>query len=99
MTFKAGQSGNPAGRPPKGKAMTELLRALLEEKDKDGFTHKAKIISKLILLAKGGQLEAIKYLCDRLEGRPAQALELTGDEKRPLRIIYAKGSDGSPPSG
>jgi hypothetical protein len=68
--------------------MTDLLRELMEVKGEDGLTHKQVIMGKLLSMAATGNLEAIKYVLDRLEGKPAQAVELSGDERRPLRIEY-----------
>jgi len=94
MTWKKGQSGNPRGRPAKGKAMSEELRRLLQRQapgKKE--TNLEVIVAKLVALAlEGGQLDAIKYICDRLEGRPPQAIELGGDKARPLRITYVDGN-------
>jgi hypothetical protein len=39
-------------------------------------------------LALCGDIKALSYIYDRLEGRPAQALELSGDDRKPLRIEY-----------
>jgi len=86
--WKKGQSGNPNGRPRIGHTMTETLRRLLEEKREDGQTYREAILLKMRDLAIGGNLEAAKYVIDRLEGKPAQALELSGDQRRPLRIEY-----------
>jgi hypothetical protein len=68
--------------------MTDTIRQLLEELGPDGKTYREAIVSKMRELALGGNLEAAKYLTDRLEGKPAQAVELSGDERRPLRIEY-----------
>ena len=50
-------------------------------------------MAKLVEMALAGQLDAIKYICDRLEGRPPQAVELSGDKARPLHITYVRGSE------
>jgi len=68
--------------------MTDTLRRLLEEKTEDGLTYREAIVLKMREMALGGNLEAAKYVIDRLEGKPAQAVELSGDERRPLRIEY-----------
>lgn len=90
--WRSGVSGNPNGRPPKGRCISDVLRQMLEQKDAKGVTRKKRIAAKLLDLAEKGNVELLKYLCDRLEGRPAQALELTGDEKRPLQITYVNGN-------
>jgi len=38
-------------------------------------------------------VDAAKYICDRLQGKPAQAVELSSDERRPLRIEYVVGGN------
>ena len=88
--WKKGQSGNPNGRPPKGKALTEELRLLLERKVWP-FDKTARELIVIRLFHEGfshGDVKALQYIFDRLEGRPAQSMELTGDEKRPLHITY-----------
>ena len=97
MKFKKGQSGNPNGRPPGTKTMTDALRSLLDRKVWP-FDKTARELVILRLFHEGfshGDVKALQYMFDRLDGKPAQAVELTGDEKRPLRIIYAKGSEGA----
>ena len=88
MTWAKGQSGNPKGMTPKSTPMTDTLRELLEVCGEDGRTHREVIIAKMISLAAAGNVDAAKYICDRLQGKPAQAVELSGDERRPLRIEY-----------
>lgn len=93
MAWKKGQSGNPNGRPRKNKALSEELRRLLQGQalgKKE--TNLQVIVAKLVALAREGDKDAIRYIFDRLEGRPAQALELTGDKERPVRITYVDGN-------
>lgn len=68
--FKPGESGNPNGRP-KGK-LTEALRELCEQPE-----NKDKIIKKLHELASKGNLKAIQYILDRLDGKPKQTTEVS----------------------
>lgn len=58
--FKPGQSGNPAGKPmgAKNKA-TRLAQTLLDGEEET-------LVRKLIELAKGGDLQALKVCIDRL---------------------------------
>jgi hypothetical protein len=94
MTWKKGQSGNPNGRPRKNKALSEELRRLLQgQAPGKKETNLQVITAKLVTLAREGDKDAIRYIFDRLEGRPAQALEFSGDKARPLHITYGRGSD------
>jgi len=79
MPFAKGKSGNPQGRPKKGETLTDLLREKIEttKTAKEKLTRKEKIIEKLIALAEGGDLSALKYLFDRIDGRPKESIELT----------------------
>lgn len=95
MTWKKGQSGNPKGRPRKGKTMTEELTALLDKTvwpfRKSG---RQLIALRLFYLGLIGDIQAIKYICDRLDGKPAQALSLSIDiEERLKRIAENAGLD------
>jgi len=79
MPFSKGQSGNPQGRPKKGETLTDLLREKIEvpKTAKEKLTRKERIIEQLITLAEGGDLAALKYLFDRIDGRPKESIELT----------------------
>ena len=90
-TWKPGKSGNPNGRPPNAKCLTDLLRRKLAKKDADGKPKMEVITDKVIALALFGERWAGELIYDRLEGKPAQALELTGNKERPLAIYYLEG--------
>ena len=79
MKFQKGQSGNPKGRPKKGETMTDLLREKLDipKTSREKMPRKEKVIEKLILLAEAGDLSALKYVFDRVDGRPKESVELT----------------------
>lgn len=45
------------------------------------------IASKLVQLASEGDLGAIKEIGDRVDGKPAQAISVGGDEDNPIRTV------------
>ena len=93
-TWVKGQSGNPNGRPKKGKTWSEIANDLLDSNEimivystskdiKDlhlkvdkNKTIRHAIVSALINEAMSGNIQAIKELYDRTEGKPAQKLEI-----------------------
>lgn len=77
MGLKPGMTNNRKGRPPKSQAFTELLREFGERKPtaKSKRTNKEAVVAKLYALAKSGDREAIKYLMDRIDGKPKQSVE------------------------
>ena len=94
MAWVKGQSGNPAGRKPKTRAMSDELRRLLQNKAPGTKRSNLEVlVAKLVEMARDGDKDILRYVFDRLEGRPAQAVELTGDKARPLRIEYVKGKE------
>ena len=56
---------NRNGRPKKGTAITDLLRSKLKPE---------AVTDKLISLIEEGDLKAIEYAIDRLEGKPQQSI-------------------------
>lgn len=66
--WKPGESGNPAGRPKKGEALTDKLR---EKVNADELTE------WLLKEAKTGDIAAIKYVFDRIEGKPRETIHQT----------------------
>lgn len=59
-----------------------LRRALLAE---DGVKLRS-IAEKLIERAEAGDVSALKEIGDRLDGKPAQQIQLSGDEDNPVRF-------------
>lgn len=63
--FLPGWKGGP-GRPPKGEALTDILRTKVD---------KEAIADKLLEIAmEKGDLAALKYIYDRLDGRPVETV-------------------------
>jgi len=58
---------NPNGRPPKGESLTEVLRERLD---------KEEIADRLIALAMDGDVPALKYIYDRIDGRPKESVSM-----------------------
>jgi len=89
MKWQKGQSGNPKGRVKGKRALSEELRRLVDARwQPRGPTNRELLAQVLLRLALCGDIKALSYIYDRLEGRPAQALELSGDDRKPLRIEY-----------
>lgn len=78
--------------PSKGGKPDKLIRdALLIAvkrhcKDDNGkkTTYLNRIATKVVTLAASGDVPAIKELFDRIDGKPAQAVELSGDAANPV---------------
>lgn len=77
--WKAGQSGNPKGRPKNGDCIISIARRILKEKiPGQNITWEESIALALIHQSQTGNLSAIKELLDRLYGRPKEAVEVSG---------------------
>lgn len=91
MPFQKGQSGNPNGRPPREWTMAELIRNALDEEEKAGKSFKHLVAKKLATMALGGDIQAIKEINDRIDGRPKQNMDVTsgGEPIKGNTIILA----------
>ena len=84
MTFKAGVSGNPSGRPKEFAEIKELARS-----------HCPEAIGKLASVMRSDDLRAsvaaAQALLDRGYGRPAQSLAIGQDEALgPVQVTWTK---------
>ena len=78
-TWQPGQSGNPAGRPRKGLALTDVLRGHMEAYEEgDTVPRKQRLAERLYELAMADNVSAIEYIANRLDGKPTVALSLAG---------------------
>jgi ribosomal protein L17 len=80
--IQPGQVLNPSGRPRQ--VATRLLREMAAvpiEGGSDGETRLRRIVDQLLSKAEGGDLDAIKVVLDRMEGRPRQSLTVTSDSR------------------
>jgi hypothetical protein len=67
---------NRAGRPKKGTALTDILNYKLDLVHKAGKMKREAIAERLIEVALDGDVAALKYVFDRLDGKPVQAAEI-----------------------
>jgi hypothetical protein len=80
--FQPGVSGNPAGRPKKALLSDALRRQLAEVMLGAPERTIAEVIARaLIKEAVGGNVQAIREIGDRTEGKPAQAIALDMEVK------------------
>ena len=88
IQYKKGQSGNPKGRPKKEYCLTDILKKQGNIRDVDTgekkISRKDAIAQKLWAMAMEGDVNALKYLYDRIDGKPLQQQQLTGNLKHEI---------------
>jgi hypothetical protein len=89
--FKAGESGNPKGRPPKPETIRKLLQEITSaETNPDGpvsITKLEAMLHRVVEIAQTGKPWAVHFVCDRLEGKPIP-MAPEPVEQEPLKIIF-----------
>ena len=78
MTWKKGQSGNPYGRA-KDKVWGDAIRIAVYEAYEGGDRKKLRVLAdRLVDKALEGDITAMKEIGDRLDGKAAQSVEMSG---------------------
>jgi Family of unknown function (DUF5681) len=92
--WKKGQSGNPAGRKPGHKTLSEAMRAFLERPidKKATMTMAEAIVTTMLKLARKGSVNAATFVRDTAEGKPPQRIEMQGslqtkERERQVRFL------------
>ena len=87
--FVKGSSGNPGGRP------TKTLTALLKDRINEGESYNKAdlIINKAIELAIEGDIQAIKWIFERVDGRSIPMRIDLIEQHKPIRILEIGFSD------
>lgn len=82
MTWKPGQSGNPKGFVRNDKPFTDALRIAIMRTQKDGKPRLHRIAEQAVKQAAAGQMWAIQFIADRLDGKPVQESHNSHEFKR-----------------
>ena len=80
--WKKGESGNPNGRR---NAYTDLIREFSFQ-DVNGRERREIILSKLFQIAERGDLRAIQFIVERLEGKALERQERT-TKSEPIQVM------------
>ena len=84
--FKPGQSGNPKGRP-KSITLSEAYRKELSKivpNDPEGRTYAEVLAEKMREKAFSGDVQALREMADRTEGKPRQTVALSVERREQL---------------
>lgn len=68
-----GRSGNPYGRPRGAVGLTTTIREELERLADDGRTFREMLAERVVAMALAGDIRAIAFVADRVEGKPRES--------------------------
>lgn len=85
--FQPGESGNPGGRPA-GESFASILREALEARHKKAPSWRHALVARAITMAAGGDLDAMKWIADRTEGKVSDKLETSGEATVNINVRY-----------
>lgn len=77
MAFQPGNRANPGGKP-KDKAFADAVRIAVNREAEDGRKKLMLLADKLCDYAMAGEGWAMQQIADRLDGKPAQSVEMSG---------------------
>ncbi len=94
--FKKGVSGNPKGRPKKKATLTNILEDYGQrehyKKDNISISKMHALAETLWELALNKDMFAIKYIYDRIDGKPLQQIQ--ADVKSDIIVNFVKEYEG-----
>src|SRR5262245_56746867 len=97
MTWKPGESGNPSGMPGRRPFQRAIeMECAMRDDDRLDPVPKASaraIIRKVWEKALEGDLAAVTYLSERVEGKPKTIIG--GDADAPISVMLSRGEDAS----
>jgi hypothetical protein len=76
---------NLRGRPRKGTAIAEILRAIGDEKHDRHGTKRMAMLQRIYTAAMQGDMDAAKFIADRTEGKVTDMLRIDGGQR--LEIV------------
>ena len=76
-----------AGRPPKEKSFANMLRIAIAEAGEGGNTKLREVADALVTKAIAGDVQAIKEVADRLDGKVPQAI-VGDDEHDAVSLVH-----------
>ena len=78
--WKQGRSGNPKGRPKKNLCIPDILKEIGEEDFGNGASNLEQVMRVVFKKALNGEMRAIEYISERMEGKPAVKEIINKDE-------------------
>lgn len=85
-----GKTNNPNGRPKTRPQLTPALRAILGKKAPDGETTNRQAVAKMLVdLALAGDIQAIKLIFERVDGKVPEPLEVSGKDGESITFTIA----------
>jgi DNA-binding GntR family transcriptional regulator len=78
MPFAPGESGNPGGRPKRAKLWQDAILRAIKRREQDDPQALEKLADKLLSQVDAGDVAAMREFGDRIDGKVAQALEMSG---------------------
>lgn len=75
--YQPGQSGNPGGKPKGLPSFSAALRRELAKTDRRNVQHLEKIAAKVVAMAMKGDMDAVRWLADRVDGKVVQSLNVS----------------------
>ena len=84
--FQKGKVANPYGRPKREQSITEMLRKYGNKKDSTGTTNFEKVAKVIMQKAINGEMWAVQFLADRVEGKVTDKVEL--NDITPREVVF-----------